>query len=91
MLKTTDIQTGIEKSLGAYLFIRLKQALALASGKLEADLGLPKLDPATDRVMLCGSPSMLRDLKHMLEKRGFMEGNTTKPGDFVIERAFAEQ
>jgi ferredoxin--NADP+ reductase len=63
----------------------------LETGKLEADLGLPKLDPAHDRVMLCGSPAMLRDLKHMLEKRGFMEGNTTKPGDFVIERAFAEQ
>ena len=41
--------------------------------------------------MLCGSPAMLRDLKHMLEKRGFMEGNTTKQADFVIERAFAEQ
>jgi ferredoxin--NADP+ reductase len=63
----------------------------LESGKMEADLGLPKLDPATDRVMLCGSPAMLRDLKHMLEKRGFIEGNTTKPGDFVVERAFAEQ
>jgi ferredoxin--NADP+ reductase len=63
----------------------------LEAGKIEADLGLPKLDPAHDRVMLCGSPAMLRDLKHMLEKRGFMEGNTTKPGDFVIERAFAEQ
>lgn len=63
----------------------------LDSGKLEADVGLTKLDPATDRVMLCGSPAMLRDLKHMLEKRGFVEGNTTKPGDFVIERAFAEQ
>jgi hypothetical protein len=23
--------------------------------------------------------------------RGFMEGNTTKPGDFVVERAFVEQ
>ncbi len=63
----------------------------LEAGKIEADLGLTKLDPARDRVMLCGSPEMLRDLKHMLEKRGFMEGNTTKPGDFVIERAFAEQ
>ena len=63
----------------------------LEAGKIESDLGLPKLDPATDRVMLCGSPAMLRDLKHMLEKRGFMEGNTTKPGDFVVERAFAEQ
>ncbi len=63
----------------------------LEAGKIESDLGLPKLDPANDRVMICGSPEMLRDLKHMLEKRGFMEGNTTKPGDFVIERAFAEQ
>ena len=63
----------------------------IESGKMQADLGLPPLDPAHDRVMLCGSPGMLRDLKHMLEKRGFMEGNTTKQGDFVIERAFAEQ
>jgi ferredoxin--NADP+ reductase len=63
----------------------------IETGKMQADLGLSPLDPAHDRVMLCGSPGMLRDLKHMLEKRGFMEGNTTKQGDFVIERAFAEQ
>jgi ferredoxin/flavodoxin---NADP+ reductase len=63
----------------------------MESGKLFADLGVAPLDPATDRVMICGSPAMLRDLKHMLEVRGFKEGNTTKPGDFVIERAFAEQ
>ncbi|MFT7116231.1 MAG: ferredoxin--NADP+ reductase [Rhodoferax sp.] len=63
----------------------------LETGKLQADLGLPPFDPAYDRVMLCGSPAMLRDLKHMLETRSFMEGNTSKPGDFVIERAFAEQ
>jgi ferredoxin--NADP+ reductase len=41
--------------------------------------------------MICGSPGMLRDLKHMLEQRGFAEGNTSVPGAFVIERAFAEQ
>jgi ferredoxin--NADP+ reductase len=63
----------------------------IESGKLFADLGLPMIDPAHDRVMICGSPSMLRDLKHMLERRGFKEGNTSTPGDFVIERAFAEQ
>ena len=63
----------------------------IESGKLFSDLGVPPLDPATDRVMLCGSPAMLRDLKQMLEVRGFKEGNTTKPGDFVIERAFVEQ
>jgi ferredoxin--NADP+ reductase len=63
----------------------------LEAGTIESDLGLPRLDPARDRVMICGSPEMLRDLKHLLEKRSFVEGNTTKPGDFVIERAFAEQ
>jgi ferredoxin--NADP+ reductase len=60
------------------------------SGKLFEDLGLPKLDVAQDRVMICGSPAMRRDLKSMLEVRGFKEGNTSKPGDFVIERAFVE-
>ena len=63
----------------------------LENGKLAADLGLPALDPAEDRVMICGSPEMLRDLKTMMEVRGFKEGNTTKPGDYVIERAFVEQ
>ena len=63
----------------------------IETGKLFEDLSLPQLDPAHDRVMICGSPGMLRDLKHMLEGTGFKEGNTSKPGDFVIERAFAEQ
>ena len=61
------------------------------TGKLFADLQVPAFDPAHDRVMICGSPGMLRDLKHLLEKGGFKEGNTSTPGDFVIERAFAEQ
>ncbi|AEG92479.1 candidate ferredoxin--NADP reductase (Flavodoxin reductase) [Ramlibacter tataouinensis TTB310] len=63
----------------------------IESGKLFADLGLPPLSAEEDRVMICGSPAMLRDLRHMLEGRGFAEGNTSRPGAFVIERAFAEQ
>ncbi len=63
----------------------------IESGKLFTDLGVPPFDPASDRVMICGSPGMLRDLKHLLEERGFNEGNTSTPGEFVIERAFAEQ
>lgn len=61
------------------------------SGKLASDLELPELNPAEDRVMICGSPAMLADLKKLLEGRGFKEGNTSTPGDFVIERAFAER
>lgn len=63
----------------------------IETGKLFTDLGVPALSAEHDRVMICGSPAMLRDLKHMLETRGFVEGNTSTPGAFVIERAFAEQ
>ena len=59
--------------------------------KLFKDLGVPVLDRTQDRIMICGSPGLLRDLKTMLEQRGFNEGNTTNPGDYVIERAFVEQ
>lgn len=63
----------------------------IETGKLMTDLGLPDLDPVHDRAMICGSPGMLRELKELLERRGFSEGNTSTPGDFVIERAFAEK
>ena len=62
----------------------------IESGQMARELGLPELNPETDRVMICGSPHMLRDLKALCEARGFKEGNTTTPGDFVIERAFVE-
>ena len=64
---------------------------AIESGKLFTEIGLPTFDAGRDRVMICGSPQMLKDLKRMLEARHFKEGNTTTPGDFVIERAFADQ
>jgi len=63
----------------------------IESGKMQQDLGLPKFDPSTDRAMMCGSPALLKDLKALMEHLGFLEGNTTKPGDFVVERAFVEQ
>jgi ferredoxin/flavodoxin---NADP+ reductase len=63
----------------------------IQTGKLQSDLGLPPLNPADDRIMLCGSPALLKDMKTMLEVRGFKEGSTTTPGDYVIERAFVEQ
>jgi ferredoxin--NADP+ reductase len=63
----------------------------IESGKLAADLGLPQLNPLEDRAMLCGSPEMLASIKSLLEKMKFEEGNTTRPGDFVVERAFVEK
>ena len=64
----------------------------LASGKLNADLGLPPLDPALDRAMICGSAEMLGDLSTLLDSRGFeISPGVGEPGDYVIERAFAEK
>lgn len=63
----------------------------IESGQMANDLQLPEIDPEEDRIMLCGSPEMLKSLKGLLEAKGFNEGNTSKPGDFVVERAFVEQ
>ena len=61
-------------------------------GRLFADIGLPALDPAHDRAMLCGSQAMLRDCSAMLDARGFeVSPRIGEPGDYVIERAFVER
>ncbi|MCR5858239.1 ferredoxin--NADP reductase [Mesorhizobium sp. J428] len=60
----------------------------IENGKLFSDLGIPPLDPATDRVMLCGSMAMIKDVASLLEARGFTEGSNSAPAEFVLERAF---
>src|SRR5260370_26800293 len=62
----------------------------MTSGKLFEDIGLPPFAPESDRFMLCGSPTMLRDIRTILEDRGFVEGNQCAAGHDVIEKAFAE-
>jgi ferredoxin/flavodoxin---NADP+ reductase len=64
----------------------------IANGELAQLAGLPPLDPACDRFMLCGSPGMLRDCRMLLDERGFhVSPRTGEPGDYVIERAFVEK
>jgi ferredoxin--NADP+ reductase len=59
---------------------------------LGRDLHLPELDPQNDRVMVCGSPSMLTDTCALLDGRGFhISPHIGEPGDYVIERAFVER
>jgi ferredoxin--NADP+ reductase len=62
----------------------------IASGQIFRDLGVPPLDPKVDRLMLCGGPSVLADLKVQLEGMGFEEGSIANPGDYVLEKAFVE-
>ncbi len=62
----------------------------LRIGKLEQDIGLPRINPEDDRFMICGSPSMLKDICKMLDSRGFSETRNGHVGEYVIERAFVE-
>ncbi len=64
----------------------------LSSGKLAAEIGLPPLNPATDRAMLCGSPGMLKDTCAALDGLGFaISAHQGEPGDYVVERAFVDK
>ena len=47
----------------------------ISSEQLFNDIHQPPLDIETDRIMMCGSPAMLDELKQMFEARGFLEGS----------------
>ncbi len=65
---------------------------AIASGKLFDDIGLPRLDPAVDRAMICGSAAMLKDSCDLLDAQGLrISPRQGELGDYVIERAFVEK
>ena len=51
----------------------------ITSEQLFNDIGQPPLDIETDRIMMCGSPGMLEELRQMFEARGFVEGSTASP------------
>ena len=63
----------------------------ITSGQLFDDIGQSPLDIDDDRIMMCGSPAMLEELRQMFEARGFAEGSHSEPGHFVIEKAFVER
>ena len=62
----------------------------IQNGELFSDLGVPALDPAVDRGMICGSMDFLKDTKALLEAAGLTEGANSKPAEYVVERAFVD-
>lgn len=64
----------------------------IKSGKLAQDIGLPQMNPENDRVLICGSPSMLKESSEMLNDMGFTESpRMGEPAHYAIERAFVEK
>jgi ferredoxin--NADP+ reductase len=41
--------------------------------------------------MICGSPALVHDMRALLSAGAFVEGNHGEPGQFVVEKAFAER
>ncbi len=63
----------------------------IESQQLFSDIDLEPFDPEVDRAMICGSQSMLNDLKDLLEQHGLkISPKLGVQGDYVIERAFVE-
>ncbi|MCA6108878.1 ferredoxin--NADP reductase [Bradyrhizobium cenepequi] len=63
----------------------------ITSNQLFNDIDQAPLDLETDRIMMCGGPAMLEDLRKLFEARDFTEGSHSAPGHFVIEKAFVER
>lgn len=64
----------------------------IRSGRIFEDLNLPPLSPSIDRAMICGGPQMLTEMCELLDERGFeISPYLGSPGDYVIEKAFAER
>lgn len=61
----------------------------IENGALFDGLGVPALDAATDRVMICGSKEMLRDTRAVLAARGLSPGSGTEAAGYTWEKAFA--
>ncbi len=60
----------------------------IQSGMAFVDMGIASLNPATDRVMICGSLAFNHDMQRILIEKGFVEGSNASPADFVVEKAF---
>jgi ferredoxin--NADP+ reductase len=56
----------------------------LASGELEERTGVT-LDPERSRIMLCGNPAMVTDMRALLAERGFAAGRRGVAGNLAVE------
>ncbi len=60
----------------------------IRSGAFFAQHGLAPFNAAEDRAMICGSMGLNMDMKAILEEAGLEEGSNSRPGDYVVEKAF---
>ncbi|EBA15307.1 Ferredoxin--NADP(+) reductase [Roseobacter sp. SK209-2-6] len=63
----------------------------MRSGEAFEDLGVPPLNPESDRAMICGNLAFNLELKDLFENTyNLEEGANSKPAHFVVEKAFLD-
>ena len=60
----------------------------MESGEFYKNIGEENLTPNRDRVMICGSMEMLKDVSAIVEEKGLAEGSNANLGEYVIEKGF---
>lgn len=63
----------------------------IKDGSLFEQTTKEELDIERDRFMICGSQGLNADLMDHFESLGMQEGNTSIPGQFVVEKAFVQR
>lgn len=56
----------------------------MTSGELERAAGL-RLNAEHSRVLICGNPQMLADIRALLKQRDMQSSLTRKPGQVAVE------
>ena len=62
----------------------------IRDGSVFEHFGFAPWSPETDRVMICGNLALNKDIMELCEAHGLEEGANSKPGDFVVEKAFLD-
>ena len=62
----------------------------MRSGEAFENLGMPPLNPESDRAMICGNLAFNLELKDMVEEYGLVEGANSNPQHYVVEKAFLD-
>ncbi|MDG1369457.1 MAG: ferredoxin--NADP reductase [Paracoccaceae bacterium] len=60
----------------------------IRSGEVFSALNVSKWSAEEDRVMVCGSTALNAEIMGFCNNAGLEEGANSKPGEFVVERAF---
>jgi ferredoxin--NADP+ reductase len=78
------LQTATRDSSAAQGKLQGRITSLVENGELETHAGL-KLTPEASRVMLCGNPQMIEDMRKILHERGMRPVRRALPGQFLTE------